>query len=90
MHIKFEDVQAVDDEVILQTSRKCCKNFNQSEITYRQDEVELWFFQTALSIIATSTNASFKSIRLEMTNLCSLLRTIPKNFLIQITLVVLV
>ena len=32
MHIRFEDVQAVDDKVIIQTSRKCCKNFNQREI----------------------------------------------------------
>ena len=32
MHIKFEDVQAVYDKVIFQTSRKCCKNFNQREI----------------------------------------------------------
>ena len=52
MHIGFEDVQAVDDKVTFQTSRKCCKNFNQREITHRQYEVKLWFFQTALYIIA--------------------------------------
>ena len=34
MHIKFENVQAVDDKDIFQTSRKCCKNFNQREITH--------------------------------------------------------
>ena len=60
MHIRFEDVQAVDDKVIFQTNRKCCKNFNQMEITYRQDEVELWFFHTALGIIETNTNAKFQ------------------------------
>ena len=36
MHIKFEDVKAVDDKVIFQTRRKCCKNFNQREITHRR------------------------------------------------------
>ena len=60
MHIKSEDVQAVDDKVILQTSRNCCKNFNQREITHRQYEVQLWFFHTALCIIATNTNAQFQ------------------------------
>ena len=59
MHIRFKDVQAVDDKVIFPTSRKCCKNFNQREITYRQDEVELWFFHTALGIIETNKNARF-------------------------------
>ena len=47
-------------KVIFQTSRKCCKNFNQREITHRQYEVELWFFYTALCIIATNTNAKFQ------------------------------
>ena len=60
MHIKFEDVLAVDDEVKFQTSRKCCKNFNQREITHRYYEVHLWFFHTALCIIATNTNAKFQ------------------------------
>ena len=32
MHIKFEHVQDVDDKVIFQTRRKCCKNFNQREL----------------------------------------------------------
>ena len=40
--------------------RKCCKKFNQREIAHRQDEVELWFFHTALGIIATNTNAKFQ------------------------------
>ena len=58
MPIKFEDVQAVDDKY----SRKAetCKNFNQREMTNRQNEVGLWFFQTALGIIATNTNAKFQ------------------------------
>ena len=61
MHIKFEHVQAVDDKVIFQTSRKCCKNFNQREITHRHYEVQLWFFHTALCIyIATNTNAKLQ------------------------------
>ena len=62
MHIKFEHVQAVDDKVIhvFQTSRKCCKNFNQREITVRHFEVQLWFFHIALCIIATNTNAKFQ------------------------------
>ena len=60
MHVKFGHVQAVDDKVIFQTSRKCCKNFNQREITYRHYEVQLWFFHTALCIIATNTNAKFQ------------------------------
>ena len=60
MHIKFEDVLAVDDKDIFQTSRKCCKNFSQREMTRRQYEVELWFFHTALCIIATNTNAKFQ------------------------------
>ena len=60
MHIKFEDVQAVGDKVIFQTSRKCGKIFNQREKTYREDEVELWFFHTALGIIETNTNAKFQ------------------------------
>ena len=60
MHIRFEDVQTVDDKVIFQTSRKRCKNFNQREITYRQDEVELLFFHTALGIIEKNTNAKFQ------------------------------
>ena len=61
MHIKFEHVQAVDDKVIVQTSRKCCKNFNQREITHRHYEVQLWFFHTALCIIATNPNAKFQA-----------------------------
>ena len=60
MHIRFEDVQVVDDKVIFQKSRNCCQNFNDREITYRQDEVELWFFHTALSIIETHKNANFQ------------------------------
>ena len=60
MHIRFEDVQAVDDKDIFQTSRKCCKNFNQREKTNRQDEVELWFFHTALGIIETNKYAKFQ------------------------------
>ena len=56
MHIKFEDVQAVYDKVIFQTKRKCCKKLNQREITHRHYEVQLWFFYTALCIIATNTN----------------------------------
>ena len=60
MHIKFEDVQAVDDKVLFKASRKCCENFSQMEITQRQYEVELWFFHTALCIIATNTNAKFQ------------------------------
>ena len=60
MHIKFEDVQVVDDKVIFQKSRKCCKSFNQREKTHRQHEVELWFFHTARCIIATNTNAKFQ------------------------------
>ena len=60
MHIKFDDAQALDAEVILKTSIKCCKNFNQREITHRQHEVELWFFYTTLCIISTNTNAKFQ------------------------------
>ena len=60
MHVKFEHVQTVDDNVIFQTSRKCCKNFNQREITHRHYEVQLWFSHTALCIIATNTNAKFQ------------------------------
>ena len=60
MHIGSEVVQAVDEKVIFQTSRKCFKNFNQREITHIQDEVELWFFNTALGIIATNTNSTFQ------------------------------
>ena len=60
MHMKFEDVQAVDDKVIFQTSRTCCKNFNQREITYRHYEVQLWFFNTTLCTIATKTSAKFQ------------------------------
>ena len=58
MHIKFEDVQAI--EVIFQTNRICCKNFNQREITLRHYRVQLWFFHTALCIIATNTIAKFQ------------------------------
>ena len=60
MPIKFEDIQVVNDKVIFQTRRKCCKKFNQREITYRQYGVELWFFHTALCIIATYTNPKFQ------------------------------
>ena len=60
MHIKYEDVQAVDDKVIFQTSRKCCKNFNPREITQRHYAVQLLFIHTALCIIATHTNAKFQ------------------------------
>ena len=60
MPVKFEHVQAVDDKVIFQTSRKCCKSFSQREITHRHYEVQLRFFQTALCIIATNTNAKFQ------------------------------
>ena len=60
MHIKFQDVQAVDDKVIFQTSGKCCKNFNQREITHRHYEVRLRFFHPALCIIATNTNAKLQ------------------------------
>ena len=44
----------------LKTSRKCCKNFSQMEITHRHYEVQLGFFHTALFIIATNTNAKFQ------------------------------
>ena len=57
MHIKLKHVQAVDDKDIFQTSRKFSKDFNQKEITHRHYEVQLWFFHTALCIIATNTNA---------------------------------
>ena len=60
MHIKFEHVQAVDDKVIFQTSRKYYKNFNQREKTHRHYEVQLWFFHTALCIIATNTTAKLQ------------------------------
>ena len=52
----------VDDKVIFQTSRKSCKNFNQRKLTPRHYEVhvQLWFFHTALCIIATNTNAKFQ------------------------------
>ena len=60
MHVKFEHVQAVNDKVIFQTSRKYCKNLNQTEITHRYYEVQLWFFHTALCIIATNTIAKFQ------------------------------
>ena len=60
IHIKFEHVQAIDDKVIFQTSRKCCINFNKREITHRHYEVQLWFFHAALCIIATNTNAKFQ------------------------------
>ena len=60
MHIKFEHVQAVDDKIIFQTSRKCCRHFNQREMTPRHYDVQLWFFHTALCIIATNTNAKFQ------------------------------
>ena len=59
MQIKFENVQAVD-KVIFQRSRKCCKNLNLWEITHKQYEVELWFFHTALCIIATNINTRFQ------------------------------
>ena len=49
--------------VIFQTSRKCCKNFNQKEIIHRQDKVELWFFHNALGIIETNKNAKFQVIQ---------------------------
>ena len=61
MHIKIEDAHIVDD--IFQTRRKCCKNINQREIAHRQYKVELWFFHTALCIIATNTNAKFQVIQ---------------------------
>ena len=57
MYIKFEHVQTVDDKVIFQTSKK----FDQREITHRHYEVQLWFFHTALCIIATNTNATFQN-----------------------------
>ena len=60
MHIKFQNVQAVDDKVIFQTSGKCCNYFNQRKITHRHHEVQLRFFHTALCIIATNTNAKFQ------------------------------
>ena len=60
MHIKFKDVRAVDDKVVFQTSRKFCKNLNQREITHRHYEVQLWFFHTALCIIAKDTNTKFQ------------------------------
>ena len=81
MHIRFEDVQAVDDKDVFQTSRKCCKNFDQREITRKQDEVDLWFFHTALGIIATNTNAKFQVNQTgdDKFKLCTI--TILKNFL---------
>ena len=62
MHIEFEHFQAVDDKVIFQTSRKYCRNFNQTqrEITHTHYEVQSWFFHTALCIIATNTNTKFQ------------------------------
>ena len=60
MHMKFKDVQAVDDKVIFQTSRNCYKSFNQREFTSRQYEVEVCFFNTAFCITAKNTNAMFQ------------------------------
>ena len=60
MHIHFEGVQAVDDKVIFQTSRKCCIKDNQREITHGHYEVEQWFCHTAFCNIATNTNAKFQ------------------------------
>ena len=70
IHIEFKHVQAINDKVIFQTSRKCCKNFSQREITHRHYEVQLWFFHSALCRIwffhsalcriATNTNAKFQ------------------------------
>ena len=60
MHIKFKDVQAVDDKVIFKTSRKCCEKFIRREITHRHYKVQLWFFHTALCIIATNINAMYQ------------------------------
>ena len=60
MHIKFEDVQAVDDKFYILDKQKMLKNFNQREITHRQYKEELWFFHTALCIIAINTNAKFQ------------------------------
>ena len=56
---KYEVVQAADNKGKFQTGRKCCKNFNQREITHRQYEVEFWFFHTAFCITVTNTNAKF-------------------------------
>ena len=79
MHIEFEDIQAVDDKVIFHIGRKCCKNFNQREITH----THCYGSFILHSILSQQTQMpSFKSIRLEITKLCSGLRTILKNFLI--------
>ena len=92
MHIKFEHFQAVDDKVIFQTSRKCCKNFNEREITHRHYELQLRFFHTALCITVTNTNAKFQVNQTGDDKVMHGLRTILTNFLIQgqITPVVLV
>ena len=81
MHVKFKNVQAVDDKVIFQTSRKCCKNFNQREITHSHYEVQLWFFHTSLCIIATNTNTKFQINQTGGDEV--ILQTILTNFLIQ-------
>ena len=92
MHIEFEDVKAIDDKVIFKTSRKCCKTYNKREITHRQYEVRYGSFTLHSVLLQQTQMPSFKSIRLEMTKLCSGLRTILKNFQIQgqITPVVLI
>ena len=57
---KFQANRAGGGKVILRTSQKCCKDDNKREITQRRDELELWFFRTALCIIATNTDVKFQ------------------------------
>ena len=82
MHVRFEHVLVVDDKVIFQTCRKCCKNFNQRELI---DNMRYSYGSFTLhSVLLQQTQMpSFKLIRLEMTKLCPGLRTILMNFLIQ-------
>ena len=77
----ISNVQAVDDKVSFQTSRKCYENFNQREITQRQYEVQLRYFHPAFCITATNTNAKFHVDQTGDDKV--MLRTILQNFLMQ-------
>ena len=83
MHVKFEHVQAVDDKVIFQTSRKFFKDFNQKKITHRHHEVQLRFFHTAVCTIATNTNANFEVNQTGDDKFMHWTKNYSMNFLIQ-------
>ena len=56
----FQVIPSSDDKVMLRTSRKCCKNDYQGEVTQRTERGRVMILFTALRIVSTNTHAKIQ------------------------------